>query len=153
MIARDPFWPPQMDELQREMERFFDYFQHGKRPRVVFSECAWAPHVDVYEADGQAVVLVELAGVPKERIQIEVKHDQLTLRGERRLRHRGDKRTFYALEVPYGAFERRIRLPFPVDPARAEAAYQDGFLEIVLPRVTPDEPRRVPIRSAEGEAQ
>jgi len=139
-----------MDELQREMERFFDYFQRGKRPRVVFSECAWAPHVDVYEAAGQAVVLVELAGVPKERIQIEVDHDQLTLRGERRLHHRGDQRTFYALEVPYGAFERRIRMPFPVDPTRAEASYQDGFLEIVLPRLAPDQPRRVSVRIVEG---
>jgi len=153
MIARDPSWPPQLDQLQREMDRLFDYFQHGKRPRVVFSERAWAPHVDVYEADGQLVVLVELAGVPKERIQIEVKNDQLTLRGQRRLRHRGDQRTFYALEVPYGGFERRIRLPFAVDATRAEASYQDGFLEIVMPRVMPDEPRRVPIRSPERREQ
>src|SRR5881409_3086346 len=118
MLARDPHWPPHIEELQREMERFFDYFYRGKRPRVLFSECAWAPHVDVYEADGLAVVLVELAGVPRERIQIEVEHDRMTLRGERRLRHRGQRRTFHALEVPYGAFERRIQLPFAVDPAR-----------------------------------
>ena len=152
IITRDQSWPPQIDDLQREMERFFDHFHRGKRPRVVFSECAWAPHVDVYEADGQLVVLADLAGVPQDRIQIEVEDGQLRLRGERRLHHRGDERTFYALEVPYGAFERVIPLPFPVDPGRAEATYHDGFLEIVMPRVEPQQPRRVPIRTSDQEA-
>jgi HSP20 family protein len=149
-IGRQPNWPPHIDELQREMERFFDHFHLGKRPQVVFSEQAWAPHVDVYEADDQAVVLVDLAGVSKEQIQLEVEHDHLKMRGERRpSHHRGDERTFYALEIPYGAFERLIHLPFPVDSSRAEASYRDGFLEIVLPRVRPQEPRRVQIRTQE----
>lgn len=131
------------------MEHFYDQVSRGKRPRVMFSQRAWAPHVDVYEAAGQAVVLVELAGVPKDQIQIEVEGEQLTLRGERRPPHRGTERVFFALEVPYGAFERKIRLPFPVDAARAEASYSDGFLEIVLPGLTPQRPRRVSVQSAE----
>ena len=147
--ARGAEWPPRIDELQREMERFFQHLHGGKRPRVLFSACAWSPHVDVYEADGQAVVLVELAGVPKDEIQIEVEHDHLTLRGERRPPHRDDARAFYALEVPYGPFERLVHLPFPVDTGRAEASYQDGFLQIVLPRVTPQQPTRVSIRTTE----
>lgn len=151
--ARDDTWHPHpIDELQREMERFFDHVQRGKRPRVVFSEQAWSPPVDVYEADGQLIVLADLAGVAKERIEIEVENGQLHLRGERRLQHRGDERTVHSLEVPYGAFERRIPLPFPVESSRAEATYRDGFLEIVLPRVEPREPRRVPIRTTPPQA-
>jgi HSP20 family protein len=142
-------WPPRIDELQREMERFFDRFSHGTRPRVVFSECVWAPHVDVYDTGENAIVLVDLAGVPREQIQIAVERDQLTLSGERRPPHQMEGRTIHALEVPYGAFKRTIYLPFAVDAARADAAYRDGFLQITLPRIEPQEPRRVPIRTPE----
>ena len=86
--ARREEWPPRIDELQREMERFFNRLNTGKRPRVQFSTAAWSPHIDVYEADDSAVVLVDLAGVPREEIQIEVEHNHLTLRGERRPPHR-----------------------------------------------------------------
>jgi HSP20 family protein len=141
-------WPPRIDELQREMERFFDHVQRGKRPRVVFSEQVWSPQVDVYEADGQAIVLVDLAGVDKDQLAIEVEHDHLTIQGERQpSHHRGMKRTFYALEIPYGAFRRVIYLPFAVDPSRAEASYRDGFLEIALPRHELHQPRRVSVRT------
>jgi HSP20 family protein len=148
-IARQPDWPPRIDQLQREMERFIDHLHRGKRPRVVFSEWAWSPNVDVYSADDQAIVLVELAGVPREQIQIEVEHDHLTLRGVRQPRHHGDGRVVFALEVPTGSFERQVHLPFPVDASQASASYVDGFLEIVLPRST-SEPRRVPIQSTES---
>lgn len=149
LSARGQNWPPRVDELQREVERFFDHFPRGKRVGVVFSECVWAPHVDVYETAEQLVVLVDLAGVPKEQIRVEVEHDHLRLSGQRRPPHRGDGRTVYALEVPSGPFERLIHLPFPVDPGRTAASYRDGFLEIVLPRVQPQQPRRVPVQSTE----
>lgn len=145
-VRDDPLLPG-IEELQREVERFFDHVQRGKRPRVVFSEQAWSPNIDVYEGDGKLIVLAELAGITKEQIEIDVEDGQLRLRGERRLRHRGDERIVHALEVLYGAFERRIPLPFPVDPTRAEATYRDGFLEVVLPRIEPRQPRRVPIRT------
>jgi HSP20 family protein len=116
---------------------------------VLFSTAAWSPHIDVYETDDKVVVLVDLAGVPREEIQVEVEHNHLTLRGERRPPHRDDARVFYALEVPYGAFERTIQLPFVVNSGQTEASYQDGFLEIVLPRVAPQQPTRVNIRSTE----
>lgn len=149
MVGRQD-WPSPIEELHREMERFLDHFTRGKRPSVLFSERAWAPPVDVYETDDLAVVLIELAGVQKDEIRIEVEQDHLMLRGVRRPPYRGVQRTFYALEVPYGAFERVIQLPFAVDAAAAEASYRDGFLEIVLPRLRQAEPRRVPIRSADS---
>src|SRR3954451_14003382 len=87
-------WPPRIDELQREMERFFERAEKSKRPRVVFSEQVWAPHVDVYEADDQVVVLMDLAGIDQERISVEVEDDHLTIQGERQpTHHRGQERT------------------------------------------------------------
>jgi HSP20 family protein len=149
MLRVQQQWPPRIDELQREMERFFDRFGRSSPPRVVFSECVWVPHVDVYEAGDAAIVLVDLAGVPREQIQIAVERDQLTLSGVRQPPHRAPGRTIHALEVPYGAFKRTIYLPFPVDANRADAAYRDGFLEITLPRVEPEAPQRVMIRTPE----
>jgi HSP20 family protein len=149
MLRVQQQWPPRIDELQREMEQLFDRFGRSPRQRVVFSECVWVPHVDVYDSGDAAIVLVDLAGVPREQIQIAVERDQLTLSGVRRPPHPPEGRTIHALEVPYGAFKRTIYLPFPVDANRADAAYRDGFLEITLPRVEPQEPRRVMIRTPE----
>ena len=148
--AREPGWQS-FDEIQREMDRFLHHFARGKRPRVVFSDQVWQPNVDVYEAQGRAVVLVDLAGVDRDAIQIEARHDELTLRGERQPPRRSGECIVHELEVPWGAFERRVQLPYPVDASRAEASYEDGFLRIVLPRLEPEQPRRVQVRASEAD--
>jgi HSP20 family protein len=135
------------DDWQREMERYLAHFARtGKRPNVVFTQTphatpCWTPALDVYETDSALVILLDLAGMDAERTEVHTEAHQLTVRGVRRERHTGETRTYQALEIPRGRFERSIRLPAGLDTDAAEASYRDGLLEIRLPKRLPREVR------------
>jgi HSP20 family protein len=107
------------------------------------------PNVDVYRtSDGPAqfVVVVELAGVAPEHLQLEVAERLLVIAGERRRPPADGRPSYQQVEVEWGPFERRLRLPEDVDPAAAEARYERGFLTIRLPiAAKPPDPVRVAI--------
>jgi len=98
---------------------------------------------DVYETPENVVVLVEIAGVSAEEIDISVEGKSLTVRGERNDRQRHLTRLYHQMEICCGLFERTVALPSEVDPQRASATYSDGLLAIVLPKVERQLARRV----------
>jgi HSP20 family protein len=146
------------DDWQHEMERYLAHFaRSGKRPGVVFTQSpntapTWTPAVDVYETDTDLVVVLDLAGVDAEQTEVHTESNLLTIRGVRRERHVGESRMYHALEIPYGRFERSIRLPAGLDTQGAQASYRDGLLEIVLPKRATREVRVAVERSVRNEA-
>jgi len=101
------------------------------------------PAADVYETAESVVVLVEIAGVKAEEIDIAVEGKTLTVRGEREDRQRHLTRLYHQMEICCGLFERSVALPSEVDPQQASATYSDGILAIVLPKVQQQLARRV----------
>jgi HSP20 family protein len=77
-------------------------------------------------------VVVELAGIDPDEIELAVAEGVLVVRGKRR-RGAGQGRTYQHMEIDYGPFERRIALEEPVDSEAAEATYERGLLSIRLP--------------------
>ena len=145
-------WPPGLEDLQREMERFLDHVARQKGRSIVFQPAAWQPRVDLYETPASVVVVVELPGIAPEQIEVIVDRGTLLVRGVREERAlpgcaRGDlKQAYHMMEIHFGPFERIIHLPLPVAPDRAEAEYQLGFLEIRLPKAQASHAARVTIR-------
>lgn len=72
---------------------------------------AWQPPVDVFEDDGEIVVVVAMPGVPAERVHVTHDNGALVVRGTRPLPIEAARCRLRQLEIPYGAFERRIALP------------------------------------------
>ena len=103
--------------------------------------------MDVYETEDSIVVLLDLAGVDAEDTTVHTEPHLLTVRGVRHERHSPEhpngQRSYHALEIPYGPFERSVRLPTGLDTEAAHATYLGGLLEITLPKRAP---RQVPIR-------
>src|SRR6266542_3637866 len=97
-------WSGNLDELQREMERYLAHISQRKPRTVIFSQRAWQPAVDVYETKESIVAIVDLAGVVEEEIQLVVARDALTVRGERREAAPSVERTYSMLEIPFGPF-------------------------------------------------
>lgn len=93
----------------------------------------WQPAVDMYETATQIVVVVDLAGIRPEDVQVIVKGRLLRIAGARPTPFRSSYRQFHRLEIPQGPFERVVELPSRVDEREAEARYSEGLLEIVLP--------------------
>jgi HSP20 family protein len=149
----------QDDQWQREMQRYLAHFNRaGKRPTIIFSQHSqplptWAPAMDMYETTDAVVILLDLAGVDASRTEVHAEPHLLIVRGMRRERHAAvnsaEQRSYHALEIPYGRFERSIRLPAGLDTAAAQASYRDGLLEITLPKRVA---RQVPITVQDAES-
>ena len=103
------------------------------------------PATDVYETAESVVVVVEIAGVSAEAIDVSIEGKTLTVRGEREDRQRQLTRLYHQMEICCGIFERSVVLPSEVDPQQASATYSDGMLAIVLPKVQQQFARRVRI--------
>lgn len=97
----------------------------------------WSPAVNVYRCHDRYVVCVDLPGVPRSHISLQVEPRRVRIRGHRLPPEPRDEPRaplqVLALEIDHGSFEREIRLPESVDPERATAEQRDGWLWIQLP--------------------
>jgi HSP20 family protein len=154
-FRNDP--PSGYGDLQREMERFLDHLAHQKGRSFVFQSPAWQPRVDLYETPDCLVAIVELPGVSPEGVELIVDRGMLLLRGTRGepalpgCARAETKQAYHLMEIHFGAFERSLKLPAPVDSARVEAQYEAGFLEVRMPKARAATPERVVVRLTSAE--
>lgn len=92
------------------------------------------PAADVYETPGEVVVVVEIAGISGEEIELEVEGRTLVITGQRRPLPGKPHRTYSQMEIAHGPFRRELLLPSEVDPENTSAVYRDGIFEVVLPK-------------------
>ncbi|MHB1243046.1 MAG: Hsp20/alpha crystallin family protein [Gaiellaceae bacterium] len=121
-----------IDRLQGEIEELFaDLWQV---PRFAGLRSGFRPAVDCFSTDDppQLVIVVELAGVDPESIEIAVEERALTISGERP-RPRVAGQVYQQAEIDYGRFERRLALDRDIDTKSADASYEAGMLRITLP--------------------
>lgn len=95
------------------------------------------PPADVYETKDEVVVVIEIAGMLQDAIELEVDGSTLTFRGERRPLKGRPRRVYSQMEISHGVFQREFALPATVTPEGARAVYRDGILEITLPKAAP----------------
>ena len=139
-------WYNQMDLIQQEMNRLLDHFAGSKPPQVRFSPLVWEPSVDVYETRDKIVVVVELAGVRESDIRMTVDRDVFTLEGVRsKAPGTVERRAYHRMEIAGGPFRKSIRLPVAVDTRSIRASYENGLVEIVLPKAKTRRSYRVDI--------
>ncbi|MCS6909059.1 MAG: Hsp20/alpha crystallin family protein [Anaerolineales bacterium] len=103
---------------------------------------AWRPPTDIYETETAIVVQVELAGMRRENISIELQDRRLMIAGIRP-HDRSVPRSYHQIEINFGEFRVDVELPTAVATAEIQAEYEDGFLRITLPKL---QPRRLEIR-------
>lgn len=89
---------------------------------------------EMREHEDEIVVRLESPGMEPENFDIEVVDDILVIRGEKRLESDRKSGDFRIMECAYGAFERAIPLPGPVDDSRTCAQYRRGILQVTLPK-------------------
>lgn len=134
---------PPFRGLSREMSKMIDQLQRGY---YGFSPGeTWQPAVNLYESDSAYLVCVDLAGVEKEKIDIELVEHQLILRGTRQVPAfdaakegghpgEGEKLRVHLMEIDHGAFARQVEVPADVAKDKIKATYRNGMLWIELPK-------------------
>ena len=142
--ARFDRWDPwaEMDRVQREVDRLFG--RQATRTRG-FGEF---PAVNIWTGENDAILTAEIPGVDPNALELTVKHDTVTIRGQREVEAAKEGEEFLRRERGGGSFVRAFALPFPVDEGKVAAQYQKGVLQIVLPRAAADRPRKIAVASA-----
>jgi len=106
----------------------------GSTKRETVSRNSWVPNTDMFVTDGSLVIKVELAGMKREDLELSIDGQILIISGKRPDGCRAGKCTFQIMEINYGTFERELPVPPEFDISKAQAAYQNGFLRIDIPR-------------------
>jgi HSP20 family protein len=112
----------------------------------VLYRSAHAPRTDIYEEKDELILKVELPGISKSGIDISLEGDSLTVRAERKPEKVSEEATYYSCERHFGQFSRTVSLPFPVDAEKVSARFQNGLLEIRLPRAEEAKAKQVEIK-------
>ena len=141
-------WDPFKDvaELQGRINRMFeDSFGPSRDRDDDTNVCAWTPSVDIYETEAGVTLAVELPGVGKENVSVEVKDNILTLKGERFARPEIKPEAYYRQERCYGTFQRSFTLHHNIQPNLIKATFKDGMLEIEIPRPEEEQPKQITV--------
>jgi HSP20 family protein len=114
---------------------------------------AFIPPADVIVTDQGVSVDMDVPGIPRDQLDIELDNDTLTVRGERRFPYSAEttERTWRHIERRFGRFERSMRVPGGLDPESVQASLQDGVLSLRIPRAQTPSARRVEIREGAGQ--
>jgi HSP20 family protein len=131
MASRNPndwMWAQACDLIEQAERMHRQFF---RLTTSAPSRAVWEPPVNVFEDEREVVVIVALPGVPSDRIDVTTEPGALLVRAECAVPFAGSRRAVRQMEIPYGYFERRIRLP----DVRLEAGTRessDGFLIVRL---------------------
>jgi HSP20 family protein len=125
-----------MRHFAQEMDRVFGDF--GLRSRWPFTSIAetesalWAPDLEVTQDQSKLQVRLDLPGLKKDDVKVEITDEALIVQGERRQEEEKKDKGYYRTERSYGRFYRSVALPEGVRPESAKATFADGVLEIAM---------------------
>jgi HSP20 family protein len=100
-----------------------------------FAQNFWRPPADVCEAERAFEVIVELAGVDQDEIEIALFEDAVIVEGRRRLSPVTSNGVYHVAEIRQGPFRLELALPAAIDQERVDARYDRGLLRITCPKL------------------
>jgi HSP20 family protein len=125
-----------LERFADEVERIFDDFGLGRawgRSQAAGKPVTWAPRVDVTQHHGELVIRVDLPGLEKDDVKVNVSDDAVRVQGERHRAQEEERDGVYRFERSHGTFYRTIPLPVGTVTDQAKASLKDGVLEIRMP--------------------
>jgi HSP20 family protein len=138
----NPVWN-QFQQFQDEMNRLFDRWSNGGP----FAAPSSFPALNVWEDGEEVFVEAELPGLNLKDLEIYVTGgNQLTIKGERKP-NLPEKGVWHRQERSFGAFNRSLTLPFPVDADKVDARLEDGVLHLKLTKHESARPRKIPVKA------
>jgi HSP20 family protein len=134
----DPF--DTLLNLQRELEARLssDWLENVTTARGPF------PPINVFQQGDDVLAIVELPGIDKSDLQIQVKQNTIRISGKKAMKY-PEGVSVHRAERLAGAFDRTLTLPLELEPDRVKAEYRDGILALFLPRAESDKPRTIMI--------
>jgi len=148
-------WDPFEDlEAFTRWSPFRELGRHGRLSRLMeemfggrsLAHGELAPALDIHESETEYVVSVELPGVRKEDVSVEVTEGALSIRGEKTSGKEEKKERSRWVERVYGSFHRSFTLPANVSSDRIDASFKEGVLTVRIPKVEQTKPKTIAIK-------
>ena len=133
------------EELRRIEDLIGRLFEEMPGTGLQIEGAAQMPYVDVMDRGGEILVTADLPGVDKKDIRINVSGNMLEISAERRAELEKSEKDYVRRERSYRRFYRSMRLPASVDKDGAKASFNNGVLEITLPKTEKAETSNVPV--------
>lgn len=108
------------------------------------------PAMDTYERDGRFCISLDVPGIDRDDIEVEVLDDLVTIRGSRSIDRERSDDTWYRHERSTGSFERSVRMPAPIDPDQVDAEFDKGVLVVTIPVPVQQQPERATVAIREA---
>ena len=145
-------WNPfkEMDELSNHLSSLWGV-SPSRFPKGLGADLKtadWSPRVDIVEDENEYLIKADLPAVDKRDVKVTVEDGVLTVSGERKSEktEENDGKTYHRVERVYGSFTRRFNVPEEVDPTKVKATYNDGVLEVHLPKAPEAKPKSFDIK-------
>ena len=144
-------WEPvrELNTLQNEMNRLFNTFFDGPAPAAGGGQGTparrWVPAMDLVETADDFVLRADLPGLTEQDVHIELEDNVLTISGERKSEHEQSREGYYRVERASGSFSRSLTLPEGVNAEGIQASFNNGVLEVRIPKPEQHKPRKVQI--------
>ena len=141
-------WNP-LDALFHLQDRMNRLFEDATQRRAAGSESSddferpdWHPLADVFESETEYILALDLPGINRDVLEVDVDDNRLTVRGVRQV----DNAKQHRAECPHGKFFRTFTVPKNIDQAKVTADYKDGVLRLRLPKRKEQKSQRVEIK-------
>ena len=140
-------WNPLQDlmVLQDRMNRLFEDATQRRNQADAgdeFERADWTPASDIYETESGYLIAIDLPGINREALEIDIDENRLVVKGIRGIAESRQHRS----ERPKGKFLRTYSVPASIDQGRIAAEYKDGVLQISLPKRTEQKPKKIDIK-------
>jgi len=144
-------------QMQRDMDRIFDNFFSGfglapSRQGGLFAGPLTSgflkPTLDIGADDKEYTISIEVPGVDRQDVKIEIANGTLIIKGEKKQEKEEKEKNFYRMERSYGSFQRMLSLPADADQEQIKATFKNGVLTVTMPRKALPQPegKRIEIR-------
>jgi HSP20 family protein len=146
LIGWDPF--SNIATLQDRINRLFEdaFPRTADDDEDLSAGAVWRPYTDIFETESGVTLLMDLPGVEKEDVSVEVKENILSISGSRTCKEDADESNYYRRERSYGSFKRSFGMRGAIAPEKIKASFKNGVLKIELTKPQDEKPRQVSVK-------
>jgi HSP20 family protein len=131
-------------DVFQDVERFANDMWDNWTP--VYHEQRSSIPMEMFELKDDLVIRAEMPGIKKENIDVSLEGDELTLKATKKEEARPEGTESYLCELGFGEYTRTVTLPFPVSSEKTTATFENGMLEIRLPKTEESKPKHIEVR-------
>ncbi len=143
------------DGSQKQLEQYYRQLLNEalrqSQQSLLHRSSTWRPLADIFESADRMTVKVELAGMKEEEIEVTLYEDALVINGERHDEHEDQEFQqnlyYHEAQIRYGPFRVEVFISFPIEREAVTARYENGFLQVNLPKLLESKPEQVHIQS------